>query len=333
MSRQIEDIDIVIPWVDGSDPEWLNDKNKYSPPSGTDATLQRYRDFGLLKYNFRGFAKFAPWVRKVHFITWGHIPEWLDTNCPKLHIVRHEDYIPKKWLPTFSVNPIELNMHRIDGLAEHFIYFNDDTYLLRPVRTKDFFREGMPVDDAVFSPVIPDMNDPIGKIAYNDMEIINKHFTKSDVVKTNIGKLLNLRYGPKLPRTLFLMPWHHLLGFFNDHLPTPFLKETFETLWDEEEELLAEVSSHRFRDYSGDVNQWLMRYWQFCKGRFVPASPKRGKDLDINSHDTINAIIKQKYSMICINDKIDTEEQFLRVRDELDQAFSSILPDKCIFEI
>ncbi|MBQ6357217.1 MAG: capsule biosynthesis protein CapK, partial [Solobacterium sp.] len=38
----------------------------------------RFKDWGLFKYWFRGVEKFAPWVNKIYFITWGHVPTWLD---------------------------------------------------------------------------------------------------------------------------------------------------------------------------------------------------------------------------------------------------------------
>ena len=47
--------------------------------------------------------------------------------------MRHEDYLPDEYRPAFSSHPIELNLHRIKGLSERFVYFNDDMYLLRPV--------------------------------------------------------------------------------------------------------------------------------------------------------------------------------------------------------
>ena len=111
-------IDFVISWVDGKDQAWLQDKSKYDAASGSDDAKERYRDWENLKYWFRGVEKFAPWVAKIHFITWGHLPKWLDVNHPRLHIVRHEDYIPQEYLPTFNSHTIEWNMHRIEGLAE-----------------------------------------------------------------------------------------------------------------------------------------------------------------------------------------------------------------------
>ena len=93
-------VDIVVLWVDGADPEWLDEYSKYKGLSG-DQRASRFRDWGNLRYWFRGVERYAPWANKIHFVTWGHLPQWLDTTCPKLHIVNHRDFIPEKYLPTF----------------------------------------------------------------------------------------------------------------------------------------------------------------------------------------------------------------------------------------
>ena len=72
------DIDIVVLWVDGSDPAWLKEKSKYQDIKTTDANSDnRFRDWGLMKYWFRAIEQFAPWVRTIHFVTWGHMPDFL----------------------------------------------------------------------------------------------------------------------------------------------------------------------------------------------------------------------------------------------------------------
>ena len=103
-------IDFVIPWVDGSDPAWQKERDAKAAQLGSmercDNRSERYRDWDNLRYWFRGVEKFAPWVHKIYFVTWGHLPEWLDVQHPKLVIVRHEDYIPKEYLPTFNSHTI-----------------------------------------------------------------------------------------------------------------------------------------------------------------------------------------------------------------------------------
>ena len=113
------DIDFVIPWVDGTDSQWSQKCSRFLPENSALEEC-RYRDWGLLKYWFRAVECYAPWVRKIHFVTDGQIPDWLNTEHPKLHVVNHGDYIPKEYLPTFSSHTIELNLHRIAGLSEHF---------------------------------------------------------------------------------------------------------------------------------------------------------------------------------------------------------------------
>ena len=118
-------IDFVIIWVDGNDPKWLKEKNKYIKLDG-DKTKNRFRDWKNLQYIFRGIEQFMPWVNKIFFITWGHLPKWLNINSKKIEIVNHKDFIPKEYLPTFNSNVIEINLHRIKNLSNKFILFNDD---------------------------------------------------------------------------------------------------------------------------------------------------------------------------------------------------------------
>ena len=115
-------IDFVIPWVDDSDPVWRAKKAQYTGVAASEGNEDaRYRDWDTLKYWFRGVEKFAPWVRYIYFVTDNQKPEWLNVEHPKLKWVKHTDFIPEEYLPTFNSNVIELNLHRIDDLAEHFI--------------------------------------------------------------------------------------------------------------------------------------------------------------------------------------------------------------------
>ena len=95
MDNLEELIDFVIPWVDGSDIEWQKERAKYDISKKIDINncSARFRDWDNLQYFFRGVEKYAPWVHKIYFITWGHLPKWLNTDNPKLVIVNHKDYI------------------------------------------------------------------------------------------------------------------------------------------------------------------------------------------------------------------------------------------------
>src|SRR5690606_21274687 len=93
---------------------------------------------------FRGVDKFAPWVRNIHFVTCGQQPDWLDTSHPKLRMVNHKDYIPNQFLPCFNSSLIEIYLHRIPGLAEHFVYFNDDFFIIKELPLDRSFTDGLP---------------------------------------------------------------------------------------------------------------------------------------------------------------------------------------------
>ena len=103
------DIDFVVTWVDNSDPQWQNEFEQYKTDTvaNEENSHIRYSEHGLLRYWFRGVEKFAPWVRKIHFVTNGQYPAWLNLNNSKLHFVRHSDYIDSKYLPLFVISFID----------------------------------------------------------------------------------------------------------------------------------------------------------------------------------------------------------------------------------
>jgi len=138
-------VDVVYTWVDGNDEGWDNAREaRLAALSGTAQTREssgraRFLDRGELRYSFRSLHLFAPWVRRIHLVTAGQVPDWLDTSHPMINVVDHRDILPADGLPTFNSHAIETSLHRIEGLAEHFVYFNDDFLLGRPVRPEAFF--------------------------------------------------------------------------------------------------------------------------------------------------------------------------------------------------
>ena len=330
-----EQIDFVITWVDGSDKAWREEKKRYSPKSDNDADEERYRDWELLKYWFRGVEKFAPWVRKIHFITWGHLPEWLDTGHPKLHIVRHEDYIPKEYLPVFNSNVLEIYMHGIEDLAEQFVYFNDDVFLIQETKPEYFFSKGKPCDMLAFQPVVANAENPVMSYLYlNNSLVLSKYFDKRENVKKHPGNYFKPGYPPLyFFYNMLELAFPRYTGFYTVHGAAPFLKSTFEELWEKEGDLLKEMSAHRFRD-KGDVTPYLFSEWQKLSDNFVPRNILKNFgyfDIGCKNEKLLQTITKQKKNVICINDqKIGAE--FERVKLTVQAAFQTILPEVSSFE-
>ena len=106
------------------------------------------------------------------------MPEWLDTRHEKLAIVRHENFLPLRYRPTFNPNTVALNLHRIPDLSEQFVYFNDDMFLTAPVQPRDFFRNGFPADMAV-QDMIPSVEfSEYWRMYFQNITLLNQRYTK-----------------------------------------------------------------------------------------------------------------------------------------------------------
>lgn len=324
-------IDFVLTWVDGADPVWQSQYQRYV--EDRKINFAHYRDYGTLKYWFRAVDKYASWVNKIHFVTCGQTPEWLNVQHPKLHLVNHEDYIPREYLPTFSANPIELNLHRIEGLAEQFVYFNDDTFLAAPTLETDFFINGLPCDSATFSSLIPSVKgEVITYILFNDLLLLNANFCKRNSMNKSILKWFSPRYGKDLLKNLYYAPIGKFSGFVNPHLPNSFLKSTFTEVWEKEGEYLDLVSRNKFRTKE-DVNQYLMRYWQLAKGEFAPRTPRIGVCYTVGEDNAaIEQTVKSKgKKLICINDNSQIEDVEMQEK-WLAKVLEECFPNKSGFE-
>jgi glycosyltransferase involved in cell wall biosynthesis len=138
-------IDIVYTWVDGDDPAWQARKSAVleqlgKPPVDAAGSAARFSSRDELRYSLRSVAMFAPWVRNIYLVTDDQTPSWLDTTHPRVRVVSHKElFADRGRLPTFNSHAIESQLHHVDGLAEHFLYFNDDMFLGRSLRPNAFF--------------------------------------------------------------------------------------------------------------------------------------------------------------------------------------------------
>ena len=336
------DIDFVLLWVDGGDPAWREKKARYTPPEASTANIgdERYRDWGLLRYWFRGVEQFAPWVRKVFFVTDDQWPDWLDFDAPKLVRVKHSDFMPEECLPTFSSTSIEMYLHRIPGLSERFVEFNDDMFLCRPIKPDFYFRNGLPSDEATLEPLVASYpRRPHSYMMMNDVAIANRHSRHARyIVATHPSK--------------WLFPWNSGLsgavknavfgcglrfpGFHDPHLPFALLKSTIEDVWKAEPDILRTTALNKFRHHE-DATVHVFRFWQFVRGTFVPRRPgTAGKMYCIIPQQfdgLVDAVANRKHPVICANDMGPLEPGVMDdYRKRLQAAFESILPEPSSFE-
>lgn len=143
-------VDAVIAWVDGRDPVHRARLDAClralgQPPRGG-AAPTRFDDAGELEYCIVSLLRFAPWIRRIHVVTASQVPPLLprlqaSTWGERVRLVDHAEIFAgyERFLPTFNSRAICSLLWRIDGLAERFLYLNDDFMLLRPVARQDFF--------------------------------------------------------------------------------------------------------------------------------------------------------------------------------------------------
>lgn len=330
-------IDFVVTWVDGNDSAWRKEKAKYDPSFDKGNTDARYREWDQFHYWFRAVEKYAPWVRRVYLVTWGHVPQWLNLEHPKLVVIKHGDYIPPEYLPTFSSIPIELNMHRIPGLSEHFVYFNDDMYLSRPVQPEDFFVQGLPKYAAIAKPVRNyRYNGPFTHQLFSVIGVVNDVFDVQLSMQKHPERWFSHEYGGNIKHNRKAYQESYLPGMFFSHLGVPFRKSTIESVWKEIPIEMEETSRHRFRTPL-DIMHQIFSLWDIMQGDFVPVDSSyygvKFGALSKDQNEVRKAFLGRQYRMICLNDSIDvTDKNFSEVKRELDGILAEVFPDKSRFE-
>ncbi len=207
-------------------------------------------------------------------------------------------------------------------------------FVTAPTRAEDFFKNGLPCDTFGHD-IIYFGKDSAGFFNGADVGIINDHFNKKSQMKRNFKKWYSPKNGVRcLMRTICLTPWYDFSGFYYQHTPSGFLKSTFERLWEEEYDVLDKTCTDKFRSI-GNVNQWLMKYWQLAEGSFEVREDSFSYCYHVKEHnynDLLNDIPSRKHHMLCINDTaktLDFEEKKLGVIS----AFEKLLPDKSEFEL
>ena len=156
MNNEKFPIDAVITWVDGSDPKFSKKKKKYiSEVERKEANHPtRFNEVGELNFVVKSILKFAPFVRKIFIVTDNQIPsflknkeDWSKKYLDRIELIDHKEIFRNfnHYLPSFNILSIECLLYNIKDLSEHFIYFNDDTFLVKPTNVDDWFKNGLPV--------------------------------------------------------------------------------------------------------------------------------------------------------------------------------------------
>lgn len=341
----MEDIDIVVPWVDYTDAVWQKDKAKYSGEIVETINQEKYfRDWNTLKYLFRSIEQNMPWIRKIHFLTYGKLPDWLNRNHPKLQIDCHRDFfLPDSAYPVFSSCAIEMNLTGIKDLSEKFIYLNDDELILKPVSPTRFFVDDLPVDSLVQD--IPRggylykkirVNDTYADICKNSINLLNPLYPLSELKRVKPEAFFHESYSwvDKLRNYIFNL-YGKYCWIIPNHGPQPLLKSTISECEKKFETAIKETAQSRFRQYT-NVSVYLFRYYSLVTGNFYPHSNYDSHCFVLSSYKRYLKEIKSigKYSIICLNDSpFLTHSEYLRIKPLLEDLMENFFSRKSSFEI
>lgn len=320
------DVDLVVTWVDGFDEKWLNKKSRYDETLDLNG-VNRFRDMGVFDYWFETVLRYMPWVRKIYVVTDDQpLPFTIKSN--KVVFVNHDEFIPKQYLPTFNSNVIELNMHRIEGLAEHYILANDDMYVTKPLAKSDFFSaNGLPMLQPVMNIVQPESE--FSQIVFNNMKVLNKHFEKRAFIKSNFLNLFSFRNGSRLFQTLLTIPYPSITGFYENHLMSSYLKSGLDKVWEEEYDLLDETSNHHLRS-STDVSIWLIKEWSLLSGRYEVLPNGFGTLLaikNVRDLESVESKLRDRKPILVINDDVENAEDWSLIKKGLREKFRNVFGD------
>ena len=293
-------MDIIITYVDGFDSEWQAD---YANCIGTKANVKRYRDWGTLPYLLRGIEECMPFIQNVYLVVAreSQVPQWI--NRSTVRVVLHQDFIPAQHLPTFNSTAIEMFLHRIEGLSEEFIYFNDDFFPLLPCKPTDFFRNG--------------------KIAVS-LEHHICTFNSLYRVQTKRSDRLARKAAGRKSMLFYIRP---------QHTCAPMLKSVCDEIYQRcNAEIQSSVTSLRTRK---NYNQYIYTDYAYFTGRtFKRRISNQHISLSIATIKKLTeSIVTPTRKLVCINDVNMSEEKFQRFHTCLHSAFQKRFPHKSRFEL
>jgi hypothetical protein len=307
-----DEIDIVFSWVDGSSNDFQRERakrmNAYVVGDGDDHAA-RYRQVDELRYALRSVHMFAPWIRTIWIATDSPAPWWLREH-PRVRIVRSEEFFADpSVLPTHNSHAVEAQLHRIPGIAEHFLYSNDDMFFGRPVRPELFFTAA-----GISQFVECDVRIGVGGVdpsrsGHDNAARVNR-------------ELLQRRFGRVITRDL-------------QHCATPHRRSVMFELEREFPEDFARTAAARFRSATDvSVTNSLYHYYALMTGRALPTTAPRTEYVQTTLQESLHRmeriLARRDVDMFCLNDgsvpEVPEELRERSVREMLEAYFPVVAP-------
>lgn len=294
-------MDAVILYVNMDDVNWRLEHDKYCIYN---CHAIRFRDWGFLKYVMRGIDTYMPFIDRIHLVVMmdSQVPEWV--NRDKVNIVYHEDIIPKNLLPLFNALSIEMFIHKIPGLSEEFIYFNDDFFATQSLDYSDFF-------------------DGNGNI-YNEMKdtgLRDGYYLKSTIFSTQLAAAISDK---NIEENYWVVPQHTM---------APMIQSSQEYVFKRLENILI-ASVSKFRSPQNTHQYLFTNYLYFCNKvieRGLPFKMLFTASTTIEEVET--TFFDENIKTLCLNDWGDFEGMtYDESRDALGIIMEKKYPNKSQYE-
>lgn len=308
-------VDVVYTWVDGEEPAMREKRARYKG-QGTaeildkEVNASRYTSHDELKYSLRSLQMYAPFVRNVYIVTDGQTPSWLDPDADGITVVDHRDIFPEGVLPVFNSHAIETRLHHIPGISDHYLYFNDDVFVGRPVTPEAFFHPS----GVMRVPVSP-LKIGVGKPHAEE--------TATNSASKNVRRLLMEKFGA-LTTNNFM------------HTPLPQQRKTLLELEEMFSEDIARTTASRFRSPQDvALTAPLLYQYALITGKGIPGKFSF-RYVNISREDADkrldNLLATRRFSFFCLNDVDVAPEQREEVSMRMDGFLEQYFPFPSSFE-
>lgn len=296
-------IDLLITYVNCSDRNWVQDYIKTTKTHNPSKI--RYRSWGTLKYLLRGVERYMPFIRNVVLIVSraSQVPAWI--NKENVRIVYHEDFIPKKYLPTFNSCAIESFFWNIPDLADRVIYFNDDMFPINPLSENVFFTGNKP------------------NIKFTEPKSYSTRAIYQSQCRSGIDLITNaLSIAPFESGKIF-RPYHISMAITKDSMA-----KVAELCKDTLPQTISTVRSTK------NVNQYIYAYYQYFTDNYVDkiVRYKYYEFTDANLPEILDEILNNNYQMLCLNDS-DKIRDYAATRAKLLAVFACKFPKPSRYEL
>ena len=241
-------IDAVISWVDGNDKEHQEKMLPFVEEKQINLKgfRTRFDQVDEVKFTVDSILKFAPFIRNIYIVTDNQTPSFLklidnQLKYSNVSIVDHKVIFSgeEEYLPTFNSRSIETRLYKTPNLSEHFVYFNDDMFLINPTNPTDFFIDGFPILRGEWK-------------NFDEHRFLKKNKAKYLKKKSSSSHRLSQQKGAKIAGFKKYYKFHHI--------PYPFRKSTFEIFFESNKEIEIENIRYKFRDFNQFTPQSLINH-------------------------------------------------------------------------